>query len=172
MAKTCRPISLVPGLSSCMPVIAGYAPVIPHPAAYLGAGEAVSAGIEGRAGKKKVGLKLLQCGVNRSQSFFLLFVKVVVAAGQGRVLNAVVLQCVFDDRACADGTGYEEHLLPGLLFAADLGEELIQIVENFHVGVSLTFINCPKPAVAHLAVGAEKYRGVKEEGKAWIVGRL
>ena len=68
--------------------------------------------------------------------------------------------------------GYEENLLSGLLFAANLGKELIQIVENFHIGVSLTLINRPKPAVAHLAVGAEKYRGVKEEGEAWIVGRL
>jgi len=32
--------------------------------------------------------------------------------------------------------GYEENLLPSLLFAANLGKELIQIVENFHVGVS------------------------------------
>ena len=103
----------------------GYAPVIPHPTAHLSAGEAVSAGVKGGAGKKKVGLKLFQCVVNRSQSFFFLFVKVVVAASQGRVLNVVILQRVFDHRACADSAGYEKNLLPGLFFAADLGEELI-----------------------------------------------
>ena len=62
--------------------------------------------------------------------------------------------------------------MKALWLGMGLGKELIQIVENFHIGVSLTLINCSKPAVAHLAVGAEKYRGVKEEGKAWIVGRL
>src|SRR5580765_1784567 len=85
-----------------------YAPVIPHPAAYLGARQAVSAGIEGRTGKKYVRLKLLQYGSNRAEIFFLFFVKIVIAAGQGRVLNGVVFQCVFDDRAGADGSGYEE----------------------------------------------------------------
>ena len=84
----------------------------------------------------------------------------------------MILQRVFDDRACADGTGYEKNLLAGLFFTADLGKELIQIVEDFHVGVSLLLINCLKSAVAHLAVGAEKYRGVKEKRKPWIMGRL
>ena len=102
-----------------------YAPVIPHPATYLGAGQAVSAGVKGWAGKKKVGLKLFQRVANRSQSFFFLFVKIVVTASQGRVLNTVILQRVFDHRACADSAGHQENLLPGLLFAPNLGEELI-----------------------------------------------
>jgi hypothetical protein len=38
--------------------------------------------------------------------------------------------------------------------------------------LSLVFINCLKSTVAHLAVGAEKYRGVKKKRKPWIVGRL
>jgi hypothetical protein len=80
---------------------------------------------EGRPGKKKIGLKLFQRVANRAQSLFFLFVKVVVTASQGRVLNTVILQRVFDHRACADGTGYEKHLLPGLFFTAVLGKELI-----------------------------------------------
>jgi hypothetical protein len=39
---------------------------------------------------------------------------------------------VFDHQACAHSARYEKHLLAGLIFTADTGEKLIQIVENFH----------------------------------------
>ena len=147
-------------------------PVVPHPTAYLGAGEAVSAGVEGGTGEEKVGLKSIECVSNRSQRVFFLFVKVIVAAGQGCVLDPAILQRVFDHSACAHGARYEEYLLAGLVFAADLGKKLIQIVEHLHIGVSLILINRPKSAGAHLAVGAEKYRRVEKKGQPRIVGRL
>src|SRR5262245_54358261 len=98
--------------------------------------------------------------------------KIVVPTGQGRVLNAAILQIVFDGAAYSHGARHEKHLLSRLFFTADSSKELIQIVEHFHVRLSLVLINCPIPARSHLAVRAKKYRGVKEEGKAWIMGGL
>ena len=75
-----------------MPVIAGILPVVAHPATYLGAGDTVSAGIEGRAGKKEVGMKLLDAmSESRCRAFSSCFVKVVIAAGEGGVLDDVIL---------------------------------------------------------------------------------
>src|SRR5262249_19744008 len=86
-----------------------------------------------------IGPKLLQCGSNHGESFFFLLVEIVVATGQGRVLNASILQVVFDGAAYSHGAGYKQHLLSRFFFAANSGKELIQIVENFHVRLSLAF---------------------------------
>ena len=51
--------------------------------------------------------------------------KVVVAAGKGCILDAVILQCVLDNESRAHSAGYEKSFLAGLFFTSDPREELI-----------------------------------------------
>src|SRR5439155_25153524 len=109
----------------------GYPPVILHPTAQLRAGETVSAGVEGWAGKEKVRLKLIEQRANLLQSFFFLFVKIVVAAGDRCIFYGVNFDCTFDHRSYAHGVGQEQHFVAGLIFTADTRKKLVQIVEHF-----------------------------------------
>ena len=115
-------------------------------------------------------MKLIDQRANRLQSFFFLFVKIVVAAGDRCIFYGVNFDCTFDHRSYAHDVGQEQHFVAGLIFTADTRKKLVQIVEHFdHVGVSLILILGAKAAAAHFAVRAEKDRRVKEEWQAWIV---
>src|SRR5262245_20191120 len=89
----------------------GYAPVVAHATSSSGPGQAISGCSESGAGKKHVALVLLKCGSNRAESLFFFLMKIVIAAGQSRVLNPAILQVIFDGAAHSRGAGYEKHFL-------------------------------------------------------------
>ena len=97
--------------------------------------------------------------------------KIVIAAGNRRVFDAVSFESVFEHAADAYRLGQKKDFLTGFFLAADAGEKLVQIVQHLdHASVSLVLILGAKTAAAHSAVRSEKDRRIKKKRQVGIVG--
>ncbi len=120
-----------------------------------------------------VGVKLIDRGAHRAQGVFFGLMKVVIAAGNRRVFDAVRFERIFEHAADAHRLGKKKDFLTGFFLAADAGKKLVQIVEHLdHARVSLVLILGAKTAAPHLAVGSEKDRRIKKERQVGVVARF